>query len=253
MVNIVSDSDDGPLNKETYQNFNKEQENGQEFQIEDVKPESDRTNTGNVESEGEESESEDDDSESEDDDPESDDDSESEDEDPEPDPTTAADLESEDADPEFDRTRTTRDFESEDEEPESDPISTTDDFESATDTSGQPVDLRSPDTTKAPQPTDETQLSRSIKLANCPSKCLKIVALDHKLFLSVADQIYETLSLPEKSFILGQSSSDEEEFDDLQFIDRLFAVIGDDDIFTLTPAKLDSLDDEMMALKEFEL
>ena len=239
-----------------YQSFNLEQENGQGFQIKDVKPESDPTITGaDCESEDDEPKSEDDEPKSEDDETEPEgekseseaNDSELEDEDPESDPTTTEHFESEDVEPESDPTRTTGDFESEDDEPESDPTCTPGDFESNAETSGHSSNFQSPDAINAHQPTDDDekqQLSRSANLANFPSKCLKTLALDENSFRDVAYQVYETLSSPEKSLLLGQSSSDEE-FDDSQFVDRLFAAIGDVDAFTLIPAQLDNLDDEV--------
>ena len=73
--------------------------------------------------------------------------------------------------------------------------------------------------------------------------------LDENYFHDVANLVYETSSPAEKSLLLGQSSSDEKEFDDSEFVDRLFEAIDDIDAFTLVPAQLDNLDDEVTILK----
>jgi hypothetical protein len=68
-------------------------------------------------------------------------------------------------------------------------------------------------------------------------------AFDEECFLDVANQIYETLSAPRKSLLLGQLLSSDDERDDSQFLGwhEIMAVV-DALPASLDSAKLDNLD-----------
>ena len=68
---------------------------------------------------------------------------------------------------------------------------------------------------------------------------------DEECFLEVANQIYETLSAPRKSLLLGQLLSSDDERDDSQFLGwhEIIAVVDALPPASLDSAKLDYLDE----------
>ncbi len=111
-----------------------------------------------------------------------------------------------------------------------------------------PGDLQSPDASDGTDTPQRTNENNYLSPASCKS-----VAFDGNFFLKITEQIYETLSSPERSLLLRQSSPEDdteeiEDDDSQQFLqNRLLAAIDAGiDSFTLKPAKLDSLDDEMI-------
>ena len=113
--------------------------------------------------------------------------------------------------------------------------------------------------------TENLALSRSStneNLVQCDfdSKCPQIQDVDEEYFLEVTNEIYQTMSTPQKSLLLEGKNSSSEAFDDSKFMQKLLTAIADPphDIvpniaMPMEPAKLGNLDEIMLKSSSSDL